>query len=160
MNFYNNKYFKLLLNGILTALIIIISVQLILRDDVTRERLQMVESVFYTITDDTGEVMKVIEDGGIEKQGVIVFESVQPVNPAGVFVVINSEKVDNFEDGNVVVEVGRGDRIFIDARNYDYELEIEITDISSFINNFEVGDRLRTTGNRIFLGTVEINDKL
>ncbi|MFW6386725.1 MAG: hypothetical protein ACOCZM_02005 [Bacillota bacterium] len=157
--FFLNDVSTAVVSVILTLLVIGVTIQFIKQDEVASRRLEELEQAFLGPAEDPGQVVEVA-DKDTGRQGHLVIDIDQELSLTEVWLVRNGEKVSSFRGGRAVLNVAPGDRIHLDASAYKGRLKFEISDASLLPSGLEVGDVVRTEGNRIFLGAVEERQKL
>lgn len=159
MNRFFVKIERFLVNLLLIILILIISFQIIMRDE---SAYQQVKKLEYTVkgllnTKDTVEVTSIKE---MEKKAHLTIDLLHDYSLPQVYLIQNGSRVANFSNGVVRVEVSNGDFISIDATVFKKPLWFEITYLSPSISNFKPGQQFRVSGNIKNLGVIEFYNKI
>ncbi|MFW6237999.1 MAG: hypothetical protein ACOC5A_02065 [Halanaerobiales bacterium] len=158
--FCDNRIVTVILKLIIVLLVIGISVQFVLQDEIAGRRLRQLESVFPGPGEGYGEAVEVTEEQVNQRPGYIIIDLQNDLSLTEVWLVRNGERISSFHEGRAVINVGPGDRIHLDASAYKDRLEFIISDASFLPAGLNVNDVIRTEGNRVFLGTIEENQKL
>ncbi|MFW6269604.1 MAG: hypothetical protein ACOC4G_05950 [Bacillota bacterium] len=152
------KIGRFILKLAVLGLILVISVQFLMNNEESYNRVKEVETVVKNIftTNSSNEVMEVTQDEIQEEHGVITFKLLQNLSLSQVWVRCNGEKIENFSEGKATIKVKKGDFLTIDSTNYNDELWFEINDRSSNIQNFKNGQQYRTRGEMLNIGVVNV----
>ncbi|MFW5998342.1 MAG: hypothetical protein ACOCP5_01145 [Halanaerobiaceae bacterium] len=152
------KIGRFILKLAVLGLILVISVQFLMNNEESYNRVKEVETVVKNIftTNSSNEVMEVTQDEIQEEHGVITFKLLQNLSLPQVWVRCNGEKIENFSEGKATIKVKKGDFLTIDSTNYNDELWFEINDRSSNIQNFKNGQQYRTRGEMLNIGVVNV----
>jgi hypothetical protein len=164
-NFFE-KIGKFVVNLMVILLILLISVQIVLRNDTTRTKIETMEKVIISVFNNieknitpSQSIVQVFESKN-EYVGTITIDLLQNQSLPQVYLQKNGQNVANFSDGIVKVKVKEGDFLTINSKYYSKVLWFEITELTSIISSFEKGQQFRTSGSDLNLGIVRVNDKL
>jgi len=168
LNFFK-KLERLFINIVIITLIFVISLQLVMKNDVAYQRLKDIEytvkSVFQRqdlieVTKQRQEVIEVTNENQFTEEGYIVIDLLQDYSLPQVWLVKNGTKVANFSNGIVKIKIKDGDLLLLDCKFYNNPLWFEITGLSSDIRNWYVGQQFRISAEESRIGVVEFYDKL
>ena len=159
MNRFFNKIGRFILNAMVICLVLLISYQIIIRTDTANPALRKIDNIVrnYMNRDEIEESITVVEK---KDNGIMTIDLMQNYSLPEVWVLKNQNRIANFEQGIVTINVQNGDFLSIDARNYDGVLWFEITSISEDIRVWSKGTQIRAAGNLVDMGIVEMIDKL
>jgi hypothetical protein len=160
MNNFFLKFEKILINIIVIILILLISAQFIMKNEYTYERLHRLKLSIKNIFNDKNKTINVSKIDKLNSQGKIIINLLNNVSLPQVWVLINGEKIANFDNGIVQLFVRDGDLISIDSRAYNKTIWFEITYIQSFIKNLSIGEQFRLNSEKKVISLIKFNDKL
>ncbi len=161
MNNFFNRIGKFFINLMVICLILLVSFQIVLKNDSAYNELKGLERMITGVfSSDNNQAVQVTESRSIREHGTLVVDLMQDLSLPEVWLLRNGERVQSFADGIVRVEVYDGDLISIDASDYRGVLWFEVTSVSHNIKNWKQGDQFRITNNILGLGVAEINSKL
>ena len=89
----------------------------------------------------------------------IVFQIKGDFSSKQVKLVINGNVVGDFASGSLKVTVEPGDKLAIDAREYEPAIWVEITDVSASLNSFQPGQQFWIKEEYKTLNSVKSNNK-
>ena len=158
MNSIFKKIERFLMNLIIITLIVLISLQIAMKNDTTYQRLKELEYTVKGIFQKQDVVEVIGENETLE--GVIEIDLLQDYSLPQVWVVKNGNKMANFADGIVKIRVEQGDFLVLDCKFYNKPLWFEITNLSPNIRNWYLGQQFRITAEEKRIGVVEFYDKL
>lgn len=158
-NFFE-KFCKFVVNLIVIALILLVSVQIIMKDELASKHLEKIEMVVRNIFTQEEKLIKVSKTDIQETKGIIVIDLLQDLSLANVWLLRNGEKVANFKSGVARINIKPGDHISINSSFYSQPLWFEVTYLSPSVSTWQIGKQFRTTGDRLKLGIVEFENKL
>jgi len=141
------------------CLVLLISYQIIIKTDTANPALRKIDNIVrnYMNRDEIEESITVVEK---KDNGIMTIDLMQNYSLPEVWVLKNQNRIANFEQGIVTINVQNGDYLSIDARNYDGVLWFKITSVSEDIRVWSKGTQIRTAGNLVDMGIVEMIDKL
>lgn len=159
-NFFD-KVERFISNVVIITLILLISVQIVMKNEDAYNKFQIVENKVREFLN-LKEPEKVVEVTNFidEKRGYLTVDLLQDLNLPQVWLVKNGERVANFSKGIVRITVKEGDLITIDSRYYPEPLWFQITSLSSSIKTWQVGQQFRTSGQEKIIGVVQFYNKL
>lgn len=159
MNSFFRKLERFFVNLLLITLIIIISFQIIARDESAYQHIKRLE---YTVRGflNTGDTVKVTSTKKMEEKAYLTIDLLNDYSLPQVYLVQNGLRVTDFSDGVVRIEVNRGDVISIDATLFKKSLWFEITSLSPSISNIKPGQQFRLFGDIKRLGIIEFYNKI
>lgn len=153
------KLERLFLNLLIITLIVIISLQIIMKNEKAYQRLKEIEFSIKNVFQEQ-QVIKVANFNEIEAQGIIVIDLLQNYSLPQVWLVKNGQRVGNFTEGNVKTTVLEGDLLVLDCRFHNEPLWFEITKLSSDIRTWHTGQQFRIYAEEKRIGVVQFYDKL
>lgn len=153
------KVEKFFINLTVIILILLLTVQILMRNETAYSKLKEMEfSIRNIIQEDA--VMRVFGYRELAEEGYIVIELMQDYSLPQVWLVKNGQRVDNFADGSVRINVRDGDLLVLDCSFCNEVLWFEITDLSASIKTWYTGQIYRIHGEEEKLGVVQFYDKL
>lgn len=153
------KVEKFFINLTVIILILLLTVQILMRNETAYSKLKEMEfSIRNIIQEDA--VMRVFGYRELAEEGYIVIELMQDYSLPQVWLVKNGQRVDNFADGSVRINVRDGDLLVLDCSFCNEVLWFEITDLSASIKTWYTGKIYRIHGEEEKLGVVQFYDKL
>ncbi len=141
---------RLFLNLVIILFILLISVQIILKNDDARERLTQVETAFQELTHSTQQVFKVTDD---IKKGLLVLKvnnEKEQFDLSEIWLLQNGTKVANFSEGYLSFQVNDGDLITITS-SYPETIEIFFEDVDDSISSIEKGQQFKIEDGFLFI---------
>jgi hypothetical protein len=90
----------------------------------------------------------------------IAFQIKGDLSSKQVKLLINGNVVGDFASGSLKVTVEPGDKLAIDAREYEPGIWLEITDVSASLNSFQTGQQFWIKEQYKSLNIVKINNKI
>lgn len=169
LNNFFKKIERFFMNLLLITLILLISLQLVMKNDLAYQKLKdleyTVKSVFQRqnlieVTKQRPKVIEVTNENQFIKKGFIVIDLLQDYSLPQVWLVKNGIKVANFSNGIVETSIKDGDLLLLDCKFYNNPLWFEITGLSSYVRNWYVGQQFRVTAEESRIGVVKFYDKL
>lgn len=159
MNRFFRKLERFFVNLLLITLIVIISFQIIMRDESTYQHIKKLE---YTVKGllNTGNTVEVTSIKEMERKAYLTIDLLHDYSLPQVYLVQNGLRVADFSDGVVRIEVNSGDLISIDATLLKKTLWFEITSLSASISNLKPGQQFRVSGDIKSLGVIEFYNKI
>lgn len=160
MSGFFRKLERFIVNLIVIALIILISFQILMKNETTYQRIKDLEFAFKDLLG--FQQQKTVQVAEIEKNpvGMVTIDLLQDLSLPQVWLIKNGKRIADFSDGVVLVRVEEGDLLSIDARFYSKPLWFEITSLSPSIRTWQVGQQFRIREQEIRLGIVQFYDKL
>lgn len=161
MNGFFRKLERFFVNLVIVVLIVLIGLQVVMRNESAYQRLKDLEFSFKNLFQQ-GEIIEVARhnDRVDVLQGIVVIDLLQDYSLPQVWLVKNGQRIKNFSNGIVKIRVKKGDFLSIDARFYNQPLWFEITDISPVINTWQKNQQFRIYSEEKKLGFVNFYDKL
>ncbi|MEJ6952169.1 hypothetical protein [Natronospora cellulosivora (SeqCode)] len=150
---------KFLVNFIVIGLILLISLQLIMRTDMGYQRIKNLEYSLRNVLHED-ETVEVFARPQSFSEGKILISLEQDYSLPQVWLVKNGTRVANFSAGFVEIAISEGDFLLIDSKFYDQALTLEIKEISPNVRSWHVGQQFRVFSEEKRLGVVEFYDKL
>ena len=160
-----SKVEDILIKIVLICLILLISSQIILKNEVAKENFLFLKNnlqySFNNIVANRENALEVIKSSKVNEKGILKISSMQDLKLREVYILKNGKVVNTFEEGEILLEVADGDILSIDSRNYDSPLYFEISYISNNIQSLSAGLQIKTNGNLIRLNKIKIyNSKI
>ena len=152
MNSFFRKVEGFLINLLVIILIILISTQFLMKNEVAYQRIKELELTARNWLNQE-RVVEVIQPLQAEAAYLTV-DLLQDLSLPQVWLLKNGEKVANFRQGVVRIKVKEGDLIALDTSYYSQALWFEITSLSSNINTWVPGKQFRSYREEIILGVV------
>ncbi|MFW5981709.1 MAG: hypothetical protein ACOCQO_00725 [Halanaerobiaceae bacterium] len=150
---------KFLVNFIVIGLILLISLQLIMRNDTGYQRIRNLENSIKSVFREE-EAIEVTTQEEISQKGTMLISIVDEMSIPQVWMVKNGERISDFSRGFVEIELIEGDFLLIDAKFYDQPLWLEVKEISPNISSWHKGQQFRISTEEKRLGVVEFYEKL
>lgn len=149
------------INLIVIILILLVTVQVLMRNDTAYSKLKEMEFAIKNIFQEEPlvEVFRYEEDMK-EEEGIIVIGLLQDYSLPQVWLVKNGQRVANFAEGLVQITVKEGDLLVLDCSFCAEPLWFEIKELSSSIKTWYTGQLFRIYGEEKNLGVVQFYDKL
>jgi hypothetical protein len=159
MNNFFQKLERFFVNLIIIVLIILISFQILMKNETTYRNIKDWE---LALRNSLGLTQKTVQVTGLEEErsGIVTIDLLQDLSLPQVYLIINGQRVADFSGGVVKVRVEEGDLLKIDARFCDKSLWFEITSLSLNIRNWQIGQQFRIKGEEFRLGVVQFYDQL
>ncbi len=156
-NFFH-KVERFITNLIIITLIILISVQIMMKNETAHQRIQYFESRIRGFF----QPEEIVEVAGLDTQnsGFITIDLLQDLSLPQVWLVKNGQRVTSFSRGIITIQVKEGDLLVLDTSNYPQPLWFEITSLSPSIKSWQIGQQFRTNGQEKNIGVVQFQDKL
>ncbi|MFP4015611.1 MAG: hypothetical protein ACLFUI_01145 [Halanaerobiales bacterium] len=169
-NFFR-KMERLLMNLVIVTLILVISIQIVMRNDAAYQRLREIESTVRNVfqsgnlqqvldRDKEDRVVEVSGEDIMKQEGLVIIDLIHDYSLPQVWLVKNGKKVANFSEGIVRIPVQEGDLLTLDCKFYHSPLWFEITGLSADIRTWHVGQQFRISSEEVKLGVVDFYDKL
>ena|SRR5690554_4462053 len=158
MQFFK-KLERILINIMVIALIFLISFQILMKNEETYYKIKNFEVMvkgFFNNNQQSIEVVNPLND----EAGVIAIEILGGFKLPHVWVLVNGEKVANFENNTVELSVNESDLIEIDSRNYPHILWFEIKYLSPSIYSWNIGQQFRFNQEIRKIGVVQTYHEL
>ena len=161
LNFFE-KVGRFFVNLMIVGLILLVSIQIIMGNEEYQNRLQMAENFIKSyFQQPVPEVTRVTQHEREHKLEIIEVSLISNASIPEVWLMKNGERVANFADGKVRLEVSEGDLLTIDSREFTNTLWFKITFISDDIISFQQGNQFRISGEDLEnLGIIRFGDKL
>ncbi len=151
---------RFFINLVLIILILLISVQLLMRNDSAYSKLKVMEVSIKNFFQDQA-VMEGFRPGQlIVEEGVINIELLQTYSLPQVWLVKNGQRVANFAEGSVEIRVKEGDLLVLDCSFCPDPLWFKVGEISSNIKTWYTGQIFRIYREEKVLGVVQFYEKV
>ncbi|ACL69789.1 hypothetical protein [Halothermothrix orenii] len=165
MGGFLKKLERIFMTFLVITLILMVSVQILLKDDISRSKIKNIEMAIKNVIAPDRNTVPVSSIDNYkkeitEKKGYMVIDLLNNLKLPQVYLIKNGKRVANFKDGVVTVRVDNGDFLEIDARFYKSPLWFEITELSPSIKTWKPGQQFRVNGNEKKLGIVRFYEKL
>ena len=165
MRDFLEKIEKFLVNFIILGLILLISLQLIMKNDSSYQRLKDFEYSFRSGFQDNQAIevstgVQNYEETRLFADSKLLINVLEEDYLPQVWLVKNGERISDFSTGSVEIDINDGDFLLIDSRFYDGPLLFEIEELSPNIRTWHTGQEFRLFVEEKKLGLVEFYDKL
>ncbi len=132
---YTDRFIK----GLITVgLVLLISIQIMMRFDVSKNYLMWVESQVHDILGH-----EVQEVAVLTKEDYVIIKLLNSGSYSQARVMVNNERAYYFTKPTLKIPVNDGDLLILDTRCYSEGLWFEIIDVSDQINNLQYGQQFR-----------------
>lgn len=152
MNSFFRKVEGFLINLLVIILIILISSQFLMKNEVAYQRIKELEVTARSWLNQE-RVVEVTQPLPTEAAYLTV-DLLQDLSLPQVWLLKNGERVANFRQGVVRIKVKEGDLISLDTSYYSQALWFEITALSANINTWAPGKQFRSYREEKVLGVV------
>jgi|SRR5690554_2206434 len=162
MQFFK-KLERIFINLMVITLIFLISFQLVMKNEEAYQKIKNYEMMvkgFFNNNQQAIEVINPIYDEVNNEAGIVAIEILGGFKLPQVWVIINGEKISNFENSLIELSVNESDLIEIDSRNYPDVLWFEIKYLSPSIYSWNIGQQFRFYQEIRKIGVVETYRKL
>ncbi|MFW6035961.1 MAG: hypothetical protein ACOCRZ_06875 [Halothermotrichaceae bacterium] len=161
MNNFLKKVEHFFITLIIVILIILVSVQFLMKNDAAQQKLQNIEFAVREILNpnEAVEVTAVDNKKEVEYDGFIVIKVLQQLSYPQIYVKLNGEIYDDFSNGFVEVKVREGDLLAIDARYFDKPLWFEITYSSPDISSLKKGHQIRVYNSEKIIDVIKCREQ-
>ncbi|MFW5984877.1 MAG: hypothetical protein ACOCQ1_01240 [Halanaerobiaceae bacterium] len=143
----------------LSVLIIIVSLQLVLKQETGLRRFENAKQVWQKLFITEQQAIKVSEKDDT-LAGMVTIKVKQGTSLPRARLFINGKETDSFAAGEVDLRVQDGDLVLINTSNYEHEVEFIVQDSPQQLTTLKKGAIFQAEGDWVVLGVMKFDDKL